>query len=255
MTTVGRLGEGLDDDAGEAVTDTTPEVSGSLDVTALPALLRSLADAERTGVLRIDGGHEVWLYQGRTCLALTPASPDLAKVLFDGDLGSPEAIAAALRQPPPADGSGPSGVERLLAERPEAAMAVKLLIREVSLNTLFELLVPSRSAYRFEGGVVHPLGVRFADDTRTLLAAARQRVEIWRRIAARIPSTAAVFVLATELPEAQEERLVTGDEWRFLARLDGRHTVADLIAETGQSAFRVCSSLYRLLLEELITEA
>ncbi|MEZ5407182.1 MAG: DUF4388 domain-containing protein [Acidimicrobiales bacterium] len=249
MTTVDRLDEGVDDGA-----DRTGEVTGSLDVTALPALLRSLADAERTGVLRIDGGPEVWLHQGRTCIAVTPASPELAKVLFDGDLGTPEAIDAALRQPPPADGSRPSGVDRLLAERPEAEPAVKLLIREVSLNTLFELLVPSRAGYRFEAGVTHPLGARFADDTRTLLAAARQRVEIWRRIAARIPSTAALFVLAPELPEAQEERLVTADEWRFLARLDGRRTVADLIAETGQSAFRVCSSLYRLLLEELIIE-
>ena len=39
---VERLDDGLDDEAGDA-----PEVSGSLDVTALPALLRSLADAER----------------------------------------------------------------------------------------------------------------------------------------------------------------------------------------------------------------
>lgn len=248
MTTVERLDDGLDNEA-----DGTPEVSGSLDVTALPALLRSLADAERTGVLRIDGGSEIWLHQGRTCLAVTITSPDLAKVLFDGDLGAADAIAAALRQPP-AEGDGPGGIDRLLGERPEAESTVKLLIREVSLNTLFELLVPSRAGYRFDAGAVHPLGARFADDTRTLLAAARQRVEIWRRIAARIPSTAAVFVLAPDLPEAQEERLVTADEWRFLARLDGRHTVADLIAETGQSAFRVCSSLYRLLLEELITE-
>ena len=249
MTTVDRLDEGLDNGP-----DSTPEVSGSLDVTALPALLRSLADAESTGVLRIDGGPEVWLHQGRTCIAVTPASPDLAKVLFDGDLGPPDAIAAALRQPPPAGGAGPSGVDRLLAERPEAEAAAKILIREVTLNTLFELLVPSRAGYQFETGVGHPLGARFADDTRTLLAAARNRVEIWRRIAARIPSTAAVFVPAPELPEAQEERLVTADEWRFLARLDGRRTVADLIDETGQSPFRVCSSLYRLLLEELITE-
>lgn len=249
MTTVDRLDEGLDGGPG-----TAPEVIGSLDVTALPALLRSLADAERTGVLRIDGGAEVWLHQGRTCIALTVASPDLAKVLFDGDLGPPEAIAAALGQPPTGGVDGPGGVDRLLAARPEAEAAVRLLIREVSLNTLFELLVPSRAGYRFEPDALHPLGARFADDTRTLLAAARQRVEIWRRIAARIPSTGAVFVLAPDLPEAQEERLVTADEWRFLARLDGRHTVADLIAETGQSAFRVCSSLYRLLLEELITE-
>ncbi len=249
MTTVGRL-----DEAPDMASDTTPEISGSLDVTALPALLRSLADAERTGVLRIEGGPQVWLHQGRTCLAVTAASPDLAKVLFDGDLGSFEAITAALRPRPAADGPGGRGIEHLLAERPEAEAPVKLLIREVSLDTLFELLVPSRAAYRFEAGVEHPLGAHFADDTRTLLAAARQRVEIWRRIAARIPSTAAVFELAPELPGAQEERLVTADEWRFLARLDGRRSVADLIAETGQSAFRVCSSLYRLLLEELIVE-
>ena len=47
---------------------------------------------------------------------------------------------------------------------------------------------------------------------------------------------------------------MTADEWRYLSLLDSHRSVADVITETGESAFRVCTSLYRLLLEGLIEE-
>lgn len=230
-------------------------------------MLSTVAEQELTGVLRIDAGGEIWVVGGRTCLATTLGGPDLARVLFDSGIGSAEAIAEALTPSsdpadraapasgPEAGGSEPSALDRLLAARPDAVPALERVLHEHSLNSLFEMLVPSQAEFRFDPGVVHPLGDRFTTDTGELVAKAQQRLEIWRRIAARIPSTSAVFSLARSLPDQLDQRLVTAEEWRFLSLLDGRNTVADIINETGESAFRVCSSLYRLLLENLVEEA
>ena len=226
---------------------------GTLDATALPSLLSMLADEGRTGRLSIDGGSEVWLSSGLTYLAVTASSPELAKVLFDSDVAAPDAIAAALQEAAPSSSS--TVFDQLLAANPQAEEPLRRLLHEYNLNALFEMLVPTNAAFQFEPDLRHPIGPRFAQDTVGLVDKAQRRVEIWRRIAARIPSTLAVFVMAPNLPAQTEERAVTADEWRFLACLDGRHTVADVIADTGESAFRVCSSLYRLLLEDLIEEA
>jgi hypothetical protein len=235
-------------------------VDGTLAATPLPALLATLAADARTGVLRIGGDgaahhSEVWLSGGRTYLIVASSSPPLSHVLYGAGLGPTGRIEQALT---PASGNG-DGTERapmdvLLADHPEAEGPLRRLLHEHNLSSLFEMLVPSEAPYQFEAGCRHPLGDRFAEDTAGLVDQAERRVVIWRRIAARIPSTAVVFKLATGLPDGAGDRLVTADEWRFLACLDGRNTVADVISQTGESAFRVCSTLYRLLLENLIVD-
>ena len=220
---------------------------GTLEETPLPALLTTLAEQGTTGVVRLEISGEVWLDAGRIYLASTASSPELSNLLFDAKLGNRDEIEQALR----AD----SALDRMLDKRPESGEVVARLLHEYTLNSLFEMLVPSTESYSVDPDVVHPIGPRFAEDTATVIDQAAHRVEIWRRIAARIPSTGAVFTLAEALPARVDERMVTADEWRFLSRLNGINTVADVINQTGESAFRVCSSLYRLLLEDLIEEA
>ena len=234
--------------------DSEETVAGTLTATPLSALLTTIANQGRSGVLKIENLGEIWFHHGQTYLAATPSSPDLADVLFDGDVGSSDVIADALghgANARPVD----SAVDQLLAHHPESEDVVMRLLHEFTLNSLFEMLVPTDAHYAFETDLVHPVGARFAEDTPALVEKAEQRMEIWRRIAARIPSTSAVFTLCPSLPAQDSERLVTSDEWRFLSRLNGRNTVADVITQTGESAFRVCSSLYRMLLEDLIEEA
>lgn len=191
----------------------------------------------------------MWLSGGQIYLAQTAASPDLASVLFAAELGTVAEIGSHL-----ADAST-SGVDALIEAHPGSEPAVKRLVHEYNLSALFEMLVPSEAAFSFEPDASHPLGDAYAESTAELIEQATGRVEIWRRIASRIPSTSAVFALETSFPPDAEERVVTADEWRFLSRLNGRNTVADVITQTGESAFRVCSVLYRLLLEDLIVEA
>ena len=225
-------------------------LQGNLKDFPLAALMRSLESRRRTGALSLAGGGEIWFSDGRVYLATTRGGSALSAVLFGADAGSLDEIEAMF-----AADDERSVLDRLLAARPDRETLIRRLLHEYNLNSLFELLVPSEASFSFESGRRHRVGDRLASDTGALLAQAEHRVEIWRRIASRIPSTSTAFRLSTVLPDAVFERLVTADEWQYLARLDGRTSVADVITVTGESAFRVCSTLYRLLLEGLIEEA
>lgn len=225
-------------------------LQGNLRDFPLASLLRSLESRKRTGALTIDGGSEIWFSDGRVYLAATAGGSPLSAVLYGADVGSLVDIEELFAQ-----GDAEAAVlDQVLRARPDTEPLIRRLLHEYNLNSLFELMVPSELDFSFESDRRHRLGDRLASDTSTLMAQAEHRVEIWRRIASRIPSTTARFRLASSLPDCKFERLVTADEWQYLALLNGQNTVADLITQTGESAFRVCSTLYRLLLEQLVEE-
>jgi hypothetical protein len=225
-------------------------LQGSLQEFPLAALLQSLANRRRTGALTLEGGSEIWFSDGEIYLATSAKGSPISAVLFGAEAGSMTDIEAMFASN---DAEG-SVVDQLLETRPQAEGAIRRLLHEYNLNALFEMLVPSKIGFSFEPDRRHKLGDTFAHDTATLLTQAQQRLDIWRRIAERIPSTGAVFKLAAVLPDDGFERNVTADEWRYLALVNGSNTVADIITATGESAFRVCSTLYRMLLEQIIEE-
>ena len=230
-------------------------LQGTLHDFPLASLLRMLAEKRATGRLSIAGESDLWLSAGRIYLATTPAGSPVAAVLYGADVGTRAEIDRLLSAPSVGGTVEAGAIDMLLADKPQAEPVLRRLLHEHNLNSLFELLVPSDRQFSFEPGPMHPIGDHFANDTTTLVAQAEHRVEVWRRIAARIPSTGAVFRLVDALPDGNFERLVTADEWKYLACLDGTTNVAEVIAATGESAFRACSTLYRLLLEGLIIEA
>lgn len=215
----------------------------------MAAVLTDLASHERSGVLRIAGHGRIWLHSGRTYLIETEGGADPADVLFGAGVGQLHEIAERLSAP------GASVAGSLSEQHPGAGPVIGRLLHEHNLNGLFELLVPGEMTCTFEDDLSHGIGPAFSENTTELIGQAERRLDIWRKIATRIPTTAASFKLATLLPDGGAERLITADEWRYLALLDGHRSVADVINETGESAFRVCSALYRLLLEGLVQDA
>jgi hypothetical protein len=184
---------------------------------------------------------------GRIYLAQSAQGPRIADVLFGADVGTLADINSAL------NGAGShSALDTLLANDPDRGQVLERLIHEANLTAMFELLVPSTEQFSFDDGATHRLGTTFAEPAAGLVDQAQRRLEIWKQIARRIPNTGVKFGLNSHLPG--DEQVITNDEWRYLSMLDGQHTVADVIAQTGDSAFRVCSGLYRLLLEDLIHE-
>lgn len=226
-------------------------LQGNLRDVPLRKLLQTIADEKRTGVLNLEGRCEIWFSEGKIYLASNASSPAISEVVFGADAGSLASIQASFAA---SDAEG-SVIAKVLESYPDSEPVLRRLIHEHNLNCLFEVLVPAELDYHFEADRIHGLGDTFAVETSELLTQATRRVEIWRRIASRIPSTSAIFELSPTLPEELGERQVSADEWRYLAQMNGKNTVADVITETGESAFRVCSVLYRLLLEGLLLEA
>ncbi len=229
------------------MSSTAPDSNASASTT-VAAQLEDLAGQRAEGVLTISGQGHIWLSDGRIYLVETTSGSGPAEVLFGAGVGDLNELAERLAVP------GASVTSELVENDPTSSQVIGRLLHEHNLNGLFELLVPGEVSLVFEAGVTHGLGVGFAEDARELVAQAERRLDIWRKIASRIPSTAARFRLASALPDGGEERMITADEWRYLALLDGHRSVADVITETGESAFRVCSALYRLLLEGLVQE-
>ena len=224
--------------------------SGTLADLSLDAVLASLAQHNRTGVLRVGTTtptSDIWLSDGRLYYVEKPGGNQAVAVLFGGGMGSIEEIEGLLQR-----GDAAAG---LAAGGSDDSSALARLLHEHNLNLLFELLVPSQATFSFEPDLVHAVGDHFAEDVGQLVQQAKRRLEIWAEIGSSIPNTGAVFTLANQLPDGADERLVTADEWRYLSLLDGQRTVADVISDAQMSAFRVVSALYRMLLEGLIEES
>jgi len=223
--------------------------SGTLADLPLDAVLASLAQHGRTGVLRIgssEASSNIWIDNGRLYYIDKPGGTEPVAVLFGGGVGTIEEIEGLLQRGGAAAGLAAGGADQ--------TSALARLLHEHNLNLLFELLVPSDAAFTFEPDAAHPVGPHFAEDAQQLVDQGKRRLEIWAEIASSIPNTGAIFTLAKQLPEGAEERLVTADEWRYLSLLDGHRSVAAVISETQMSAFRVVSALYRMLLEGLVEE-
>jgi len=226
-------------------------LQGSLNDFPLPALLRTLAGAGRTGVLQIEGGDEIWLADGRVCLATSPTAAPVTAVLCGAGAGSVKYIQSLIDVQGP---DSPSLLASILHDEPQLARRVSRTLYEHNLNAVFELLIPSVAGFHFQPGAVHPLGDELSHETDALVTRAEQRLDIWRQIAKHVPSTQASFRLTQALPDGDDQREVSATDWRLLALLDGRRTVADLVTETGDTAFLVCSTLYRMLLDNLIEQ-
>ncbi len=215
----------------------------------LAGVLRGLAQQGFTGVMRVNDDGEVWLAGGRIYLAVTSTSDDLASVVFGADVGTLADVQELLGRP------GIDVTETLVESRPDSIPALGRLLHEHNLTGLFEMMVAGAGRFTTESLALHPLGSRFAESVDDLLGQAERRLGIWREIAGRIPSTGSRFAMADRLPDGVDERVVSADEWRYLALVATGASVGDLIAATGESAFRVMTSLYRLLLEGVVVDA
>lgn len=230
----------------------------------LEALLEKAGRLRFSGVVTVGRAGEVWLEDGAVYLANGPSSPSpfdvvlAAGVVSRLELQARWAAADATVDADPGTTTGDETTGRtgavlddLVLRTPEAVDALRRLLHEHTAAALFELLLTTGEPLELRAEARHVLGARFAEPVGDVLDDVRRRIGLWRRIAGRIPSTAARFRLARQLP-GDRDRLVEADEWAFLALLDGNRTVADVITETGDSAFRVCALLYRFLVEQVI---
>ncbi len=121
------------------------------------------------------------------------------------------------------------------------------LVESRIIDAVFELVVTSQADFEFRGGEHHPLAGGRQHTVDDVVAASRERLDRWREVATVLPSIAAVVVLAADVPSDAPDLVLSPTEWRIVAHLDGRRSIADITRLLGASAFDVSAVLHRLV--------
>ncbi|HEY5696440.1 MAG TPA: DUF4388 domain-containing protein [Acidimicrobiales bacterium] len=227
--------------------EATMPTEGSSDSLSVGAVLQSLADERRTGLLRLHGAepHIVALADGRVYLATSASGASIHQIVV-GSGAAPEAawadagltgdeVAAALDED-----------ERVDSDR------LRTVLREHVVATVAELLAPGTERYEFLADQVHQLGPRFCFPVDQVLADAEQRLATWRSINTTLPSTGTRIRRSPTLPQDSVSESLSAVEWQVVSAMPTEGTVAEVIAVSGLSAFTVFDVLHRLVRRGLV---
>jgi hypothetical protein len=221
-------------------------LAGTLDDFPITSLLRFVATTAKTGTLTIAAREQIVVCFDEGALSL--ASPADLELLRTGLVSAgvvngrawPAAVETARDQNIPL-------AQALLKIGAAMPGALADALYEQTVNTVFELLLPSQAEFWFESTIHHPLGRGHRFQTETVIHDATRRLQTWKLIADVIPSTSVVVRLSDQLPRSTELVTLSREEWPVLASIDGRRDVAAIINHTGLSAFGVCGVLHQFV--------
>lgn len=212
-------------------------------------LLRALARAETTGILRVGESAPTWaaFAEGRIVVAGATGGPKLSDELIATgriDRSALEGVTA----------SGAAGDLALLGQLAAGPVSDDLMkaVRDHSISAVFQMLLPSQEQFAFQPGSAMDASRSFAFPVDALIERAQERVLQWVEVARSVPSAQMVFLPRRLLDAGVEEVTVPVEQWRVLAVLDGRRTVAQVIAAVGVDGFTVLTALHNLVSAGLI---
>lgn len=221
------------------------KLEGSLDAFSLPDIFQLLSFTKKSGGLhlrRATTRGSVYFRDG----SVTGASSDdgrqaLARRLVGAaGVGETELSAAVER----AANEG-IGVSRALLD----AGAVdpdflRSLVAEQVVDAVFDLLRWSEGDFSFTVDEPGPDDVGISVGVEPVVNDARSRLEAWDHACRVVPSPETVLALPVGV---REDPVLTRGEWALLALVDGRRTVAELVALAGRGDYAVVSQLAALI--------
>jgi len=228
------------------VSNSTSALRGTLEDFSPAEILGLLEGTRQTGALEVSGDCTGALYldDGAIYYGETDNSPPLHESIVRRGLATEPGWVMANEQ---VAGGKASLADALVAQGSCSHAALQQLVTDRLIDAMFELLVSAKSNFEFIPGERHPLIGSPVHSVAYLLEEGHKRLERWREVAAVIPSTAVVVRIASELPSNVTSLTLDPDEFRVLAVVDGRRTVADITGVLGASALFVCGTLHRLV--------
>jgi Domain of unknown function (DUF4388) len=226
-------------------------LEGTLDLFALPDVLRLLGGTGTSGALRLtDGDREgrVWLDAGRiTWVAARPWPRPLVTRLHRQGGVDPAALAAAIGTA--GVGIGPA----LTAAGAITAAALAELLREHADDELADLVRWRRGSFHFEPGQAGPETLDEPREVAEALAEAASRQAAVDAAAAELGPDARLAVPAR--PPGGPSVTVTADQWALLwgVRAGPGATVAELVAAGGLGELRTRTTLAAMVAAGLLT--
>jgi hypothetical protein len=218
----------------------TINLSGSLSEFSLSEVLALLGMGGRTARMQVttaDAVGTVHLVEGR----ISSATSDTSRA------GLLRGVVAAL--PVPADDLA----RAVTTEEPVRALvdsgvvereAAQGVAAEHAIEALGEMLQWATGDFAVWVGTHDPadLGVRL--EVEPTLGAAGQRAQEWRDLRASLPESDTVLAL---VPEVDQAPVLDRDDWAVLARVDGRRTLAEVLAAMGAAPLAGGNRLVELM--------
>jgi hypothetical protein len=218
----------------------TTNLSGSLSEFSLAEVLSLLGMGGRTARMQVtssDAVGTVHLVDGR----ISSATANSARA------GLLRSVVAAL--PVPADDLA----QALASEEPVRALvesgvvdrdAAQQVASEHCTEAIGEMLDWTSGEFAVWVGSQDPgdIGVRLEVDQ--LVAAARERAQEWHDLRAALPGSDSVLALVADVEQAP---VVDREDWSVLARVDGRRTLAEVLAAMGASPLAAGHRLVQLM--------
>jgi hypothetical protein len=117
-------------------------------------------------------------------------------------------------------------------------------------EAVFALAIWNHGEFRFEPGVATDTRTITKNNTNLLMEAAR-RLDEWRVLAKKIPSTDSIPEFAV-LENREGQINLNTSEWMILSKIDGRRSIKTIATGAGLSVFDVSKILYGLITTGLI---
>ncbi len=120
----------------------------------------------------------------------------------------------------------------------------------VGEEAVYAMVLATEGDFEFEPGDAHPRRTISKSNT-TLLMQAAQRVDEWRVVSRKVPSTDLVPEYVTQ-PDRGDRIFLNTAEWLVLAKIDGRRSVKAIAGMAGLPPFDTAKVLYGLISAGLI---
>jgi hypothetical protein len=221
------------------------KLEGSLDAFSLPDIFQLLSFTKKSGVLSLRRAsiHGWVSFRDGSVTAATAdgGRQALARRLVGNAVIGVDDLAAAVER---ASRSRVGIARALLDAQAVDADVLQSMVREQAVDAVFDLLRWSDGDFSFviDEPALDDIGVQLAVDD--LVAQARGRLDAWEHACQVIPAPDTVLTLPISV---REDPHLSRAEWALLALVDGRRSVADLVALAGQGDFAVVSALAGLV--------
>lgn len=221
-------------------------LEGTLDAFSLPDIFQLLSFTKKTGTLHLrrDAAHgAVHLREGAVTGARADVSrQELSRRLLGAGLVDDEALAAAAEDLAQDE---TLSLAQLLAEKGGLDVEqVKAVAAEQATDAVFSLLRWADGEFAFVVDEADPDDLGAALPVDQVVTEGQRRLAAWAELVEQVPAPDAVV---TVNPVPAGEVTATSDEWSLLSLVDGRRTVADLVALSGRGEYAVVSALSGLV--------
>ena len=221
-------------------------LEGTLDAFSLPDIFQLLSFTKKTGTLHLrrETGHGVVHLRAG---AVTGGRADvtrqeLGRRLLGAGLVDDEILASAAED---LAGDPELSLAQLLAEKGRLDVnTVREIATEQATDAVFSLLRWSDGEFAFVIDEPDPDDLGALVPVEQVVTEGQRRITAWAAMVESVPPPDAVVALNTA-PE--DDPSASRDEWSLLSLVDGRRTVADLVALSGRGEYAVVSGIAALV--------